>query len=51
MFIILRRDDWDGLAIVINHLGKPKHFVAESEALDYIKELELTETQIVEVTI
>ena len=50
-YIILRQDGWSQYAIVENHLGKPKQFVAESEALDYIKELELTETQIVEVTI
>ena len=51
MFIILRRDDWFGLEVVQDCYAKPKQFIAESEALDYIKELELTETQIVEITI
>jgi hypothetical protein len=51
MFIIIQRDDWFGLEVVQDCYAKPKQFSCESEALDYIKALELTETQIVEITI
>ena len=51
MFIILRKDEWDGLAIVINHLGRPKLFKTEDEAYHYGKEFELQPFQIILVTI
>jgi hypothetical protein len=51
MFIILRQDEWDGLAIVLNNLGKPKLFKSKEEAWDYATEFELCPFQIIEVTI
>ena len=51
MFIILRKDEWDGLAIVTNHLGRPKQFPKREEAFDYCTEMEVCPNQIVEVTI
>ena len=51
MFIILRQDTWSQYAIVENHLGRPKQFTCESEALDYAKEMELGVFQIIEVNI
>jgi hypothetical protein len=51
VYIIIRRDDWFGLEIVQDCYAKPKQFRSENEADAYITEMELTETQIVEVTI
>lgn len=51
MFIILRQDTWSQYAIVEIHLGRPKQFTCESEALDYAKEMELGVFQIIEVNI
>jgi hypothetical protein len=50
-FIVIKHDDWNGISIVINHLGRPKIFSCESEAIDYCKEMEVNPFQIVEVTI
>ena len=50
-FIILKKDVWDGIVIQINHLGRPKIFSCESEAIDYCKEMEVNPFQIVKVTI
>jgi len=51
VYIIIRRDDWFGLEIVQDCYAKPKQFRTKNEAVAYITEMELTETQIVEVTI
>ncbi len=51
MFIIIKKDSFFGLEIVLDYLGKPKIFTCESEAMDFIKEFELEPTQIIEVTI
>lgn len=36
MFIILNRDDWFGLEVILNCYGKPKQFRSEDEAIRYI---------------
>lgn len=51
MFIILRQDTWSQYEIVSNHLGRPKQFTCESEALDFAKEMELGVFQLIEVLI
>ena len=51
IYIIIRRDDWFGLAIVLNSLGKPKIFESEEEANEYAQEFELDIFQVTEVLI
>jgi len=51
MFILIRKDDWDGIAIVLNHLGKPKLFDTATQAFNYAEEFQLCPYQVVQVTI
>lgn len=50
-WILLRRDDWNGIEIVINHLGKPKCFDSVFEAVNYADEMELHSVQPVKIGI
>lgn len=47
MYILLIKDEWNGLEIVTNHLSKPKLFSTEDEAYHYAKEFELQPFQII----
>jgi hypothetical protein len=51
MYLIITRDEWFGVSIIENAFGKSKLFEDRSEAVRYIKEMQLTESQIVKVTI
>jgi len=51
MLIILKRDEWDGLTVVKNHLDKPKMFKDWDEAWDFGIDFELCPFQIIEVNI
>ena len=51
MFIIIQRDDFFGLEIVIDAYAKPKQFRNEDEAYYFAKEMELTPFQIIRVEI
>lgn len=51
MYIIIQRDDFYGLEIVIDSYAKPKQFSSDKEAYDYCKEMELCLFQIIKVTI
>jgi viroplasmin and RNaseH domain-containing protein len=51
MLIILKRDEWDGLTIVKNHLDKPKMFKSLEEAQDYCEEFEIEVYQLVDIAI
>jgi len=51
MLIILKRDEWDGLTIVKNHLDKPKMFKDLQEAQDYCEDFEIDPYQLVDVAI
>jgi hypothetical protein len=51
MFIIIQRDDFYGLEIIIDSYAKPKQFKSDKEAYDYAKEMELFPFQIIKVTI
>lgn len=51
MLIILKKDSWDGLTIVKNHLDKPKMFKSLEEAQDYCEEFEIEQFQLVNVAI
>jgi hypothetical protein len=50
-WVLMKRDDWDGIAIVINHLGKPKIFETVFEAVNYADEMELHPVQPVKIII
>lgn len=49
MLIILKRDEWDGLTIVRNHLDKPKLFKDRQEAISYCEEFEIYPFQLVDI--
>lgn len=49
MIIILKRDEWEGIAIQIDHLGKPKLFKNRQEAISYCEEFEIDPYQLVDI--
>jgi len=51
MLIILKRDEWDGLTFVKNHLDKTKLFKNLQEAQDFCEEFEIEAYQLVDVAI
>ena len=51
MFIIVYRNDWNNLSIVINCCNTAKEFECESEAFDYAHAKGLFNFQVIEVTI
>jgi hypothetical protein len=51
MIIILKKDSWDGLTFVKNHLDKAKLFKSLQEAQDYCEEFEIEQFQLVDIAI
>jgi len=51
MLLILKRDEWDGLTFVKNHLDKAKLFKSLQEAQDFCEEFEIEQFQLVDVAI
>ena len=51
MFIIILRNNWCGLGVVLDCYSQPKQFTCESEAIDYCEAKSNYPFQIIEVSI
>jgi len=51
MFIVIYKDEWEEISILLNNVGRPKKFENEDSAYQYSKLFELQPFQVIKLEI